>query len=178
MRWQVRMLGLLTAGAALLGAGSCVQATDFFNTDFLSGLSGRNATLPGEAPGLLVAVENRTTRPAEVIVSYRDGDDAVTNYTTFVSPQDKNQQLLLCPITEITVGSVANLEASGAIVSLVPDATTALDQLPYIEVDAFGSILREAVNFDCGDEVLFVLDESTRTSSGYEIIAFIRRAPT
>lgn len=178
MRWQLRMLGLATAFAALSSTGSCVTASDVFNTDFLSGLFGQNATLPGDAPGLLVAVENRTTRPAQVVVSYRDGDDAVANYTTFISPQDKNQQLLLCPITEVTVGSVGDLEMSGAIVSLVPDATTALDQLPYIQVDPFGSILREEVNFNCGDEVLFVLDESTRTSSGYEVIAFIRRSPT
>ena len=59
---------------------------------------------------------------------------------------------------------------------LHPPSTAAA--IPYIDVEAFGVLLREGVNYDCGDSLLFVVEPSGVTRSGYETIAYFRRATT
>jgi len=180
---------LMTATVLLLGAGlcGCGGALNILNPDFLAavGLGERVAALPGDAPGLLVKVENRTSRWAGVDVSFRDGQDTVDRFTTTLAPGDQNGQMLPCPIKEITLGDVSNLQTPGAVVFLADlttgqqngqqGAVTAADA-PFIEVDPFGVLLREGVNYDCGDELLFVVQPSGATRSGYQTFVFVRRS--
>ncbi|MBU0616232.1 MAG: hypothetical protein KKI02_00800 [Planctomycetes bacterium] len=173
----------LGLGALLAGCGLVGEVTNMFNPDLLSslGMGANVATLPGDAPGLLVAVENRTSRWASMVVSYRDSEDKVRNYTTLVAPGDKSAQMLVCPIGEITLGDVSNLKQTGARVYLLDTATADPNSVavaPFIEVDAFGVLLSEEVNYDCGDGVTFALLTSSTARSGYQAYAFIRRAGT
>lgn len=180
----------MLAGSRLLAVGAGLTLTAVFagcgsplgllNPNFGSvlGLSGEQvATLPGDAPGLLVSVENRTGRWIDIVVSYRDRDDNATAYTTLVGPWDKGAQMLVCPVREITLGDVSDLEAAGVVVYLMDEMDEVEDptQVPYVEVDPFGTLLREGVNYDCGDELLFVVQPSSDTRSGYRTFAFIRR---
>ena len=169
----------LALGTALLGCGA-LQLTNFLNEDFLSalGLGKSVASLPGDAPGLLVSVENQTTRFIAITISYRDVNDNVKSYSSTVASGDKGSQLLTCPVQEITIGDVSNLTLSGARVYLVdtlPDPNN-LSGMPYIEVEAFGVLMRNTVNYDCGDGLIFTVQPSSLTSSGYQTIAYIRRS--
>jgi hypothetical protein len=72
----------------------------------------------------------------------------------------------------MTLGDVGNLDATGAIVRL--GGGTADD--PYIEVEPFGVLLQEGINYDCGDVITFTILPSSATLSGYQSFAFIRRS--
>jgi hypothetical protein len=166
--------------AALCGC-SLLNLDTFLNPELLTslGLGEKVATLPGDAPGLLVATANRTSRPCHVFVSYRDPNDNVQTYTANLAAGDETAQMLVCPVQEITLGDVSNLQTAAARVYLVAgtvtDATT-LASAPYIEVDAFGVLLREEVNYNCGDGLTFTIEESALTRSGYQAFAYIRPA--
>jgi hypothetical protein len=173
----------LTLGVGLAGCGLLDQVTNMFNPDLLSslGLGGQVASLPGDAPGLLVAVENRTDRIAAMVVSYRDSANAVQTYTTQVAPNGKSAQMLVCPIGEITLGDVSNLKQSGARIFLLDTVAAdpnAVAAAPFIEVDPFGVLLEDTVNYRCGDGLTFTVQSSSAASSGYQVFAFIRRSGT
>lgn len=169
----------LALGAALLGCGA-FQLTNFVNPDFLSalGLGTSVASLPGDAPGLLVSVENQTDRFIAITISYRDVNDDVQSYSSTIASGDKSSQLLTCPVQEITIGDVSNLNLSGARVYLVDTLSdpNAISSAPYIEVEAFGVLMKTSVNYDCGDGLIFTVQPSSLTSSGYQTIAYIRRS--
>jgi hypothetical protein len=111
-----------------------------------------------------------------MVVAYREESDA-DSYTSTIGPLDKTAQMLTCPITELTVGDVSGLDQSGVRVYLVDSLTgDGLVGTPFIEVDPFGTLLKEGVNYDCGDGVTFSVQPSSTTRSGYQIFAYIRRA--
>ena len=116
MRWRNGLAAGLGAvlSTAVLGCG-LLNFSEFLSADLLSslGVGSKVASLPGDAPGLLVAVENRTSRPCQVQVSYRDANYTVTAYITNVPPGDRNAQMLVCPVAEITLGDVYNLDKIG-----------------------------------------------------------------
>jgi len=181
-RRSAMVAGLVLLGA-LAGCGPLANWANVFNPDLMSalGMGTEVATLPGDAPGLLVTVENRTTRWILIVVEYRDANDEVSGFRTNVAPADKTSQMLVCPIKEITMGSVASLEQVGARVYLVDPAsvggdTTALDNAPFVEVDPFGVLLQDGINYDCGDGITFTVQESSQSRSGYQAFAYIRRA--
>ena len=169
-------------GICLAGCGTLLQSFySIFNPDFLPelGLGTEAASLPGNAaPGLLVSVENRTGRFAEMTISYRTSGNQVQQYTTSVASHQKSGQMLICPIDEITVGDVSNPKLSGARVFLLDTVTdpNALASAPFIDVDAFGQNLRAGSNYDCGDGVTFAIQDSAIAPSGFQIFAYIRRA--
>jgi len=166
-----------------LGAG-CVSPAEFVSPEFLTalGYSPTVRTLPAEAPGLLVSVENRTGRWAVVAVSYRSGDGSIETYSTRLPAGSRSGQMLLCPVAEITLGSVADLTQPGAIVALstdifeIEEANGLPTNTPYVIVEPFGVLLREEVNYDCGDELVFVVEPSGQTRSGFQTRALIRRS--
>jgi len=169
-------LGVLVALSIV--TTSCVSPSEFLNPSFLSalGASSSVATLPGEAPGLLVSVENLTNRAVEMVVSYRDGDGDVNNYTTYLDSGDKSAQMLVCPISEITLGNVGDLTMAGVRVALVTDIGDAtINEVPYMDVEPFGRLLRDGVNYDCGDSIEFVVLSSGSSASGYQTVAYFRR---
>ncbi len=177
-RTAVGVAGVLSA--VLTGCTVLQDFTNVLNPDLLSalGLGVQVANLPGDAPGLLVGVDNRTSRWAALTVAYRTSAEQAKSFTTNVAPQNKSAQMLICPITEITVGDVSNIKQSGARVFLIENATavTDLENAPFIEVDAFGVLLMEGVNYDCGDAVTFAIQESSISRSGYQIYAYVRRS--
>ena len=166
--------------AVTLMAGCTGQLMNLLNPDMLSalGVGTRVSSLPTEAPGILVEVENQTDLWVRVVVSYRGSSSTPENYTAFVAPRSKSGQMLSCPISEITLGDVQNLETPGARVFLADNVTdsSTLDSFPYIEVDAFGVLLQDdgADNFDCGDGILFTVQTSSLAASGYQTFAYVR----
>ena len=175
----------LAAGAGLalcvLAAGcGAIQVTNLLNPDFLTalGLGTPVATLPGVAPGLLVAVENRVDHPIVMVVSYRDQNDNVQSYTNTLAVGGTSATMLVCPVSEITLGDVSNLNQSGARVYLTsaPPDPNSLGGAAFIDVEPFASLLREGINYDCGDGLTFTVQTSTATRSGFQTFAFIRRS--
>ncbi len=172
---------LAEVGVLVLLIAGCGYLPNLFNEEFLAAF-GRGvdvANLPGDAPGLLVSVANVTNRWITVVISYRDGGDAVQNYTTTVGPGEKTGQMLICPVQELTMGDVSSLQAPGARVYLVDASVASAAELvnaPYIDVEPFGTLLKDVVNYDCGDEVVFTVETSNLTRSGYQTYAYIRRA--
>lgn len=181
MAGRIAVVTTLALAVGLAGCTALANFTEILNPNLTAALVGPDvASLPEDAPGLLVGVENRTGRWVRMLVSYRDDDDKVENYTTTVAPGDTSAQMVVCPVTELTLGSVGDLSQTGALVYLVEPsdvaAGTSLDDSPYIEVDAFGVLLMEESNYDCGDGVTFAVQESSASTSGYQVWAYIRRS--
>ena len=177
--------GRLTLGVVCgVVMAACISCTEFVNSELLTALAGQAVrTLPSEAPGLLVSVENRTEHLASVAISYRGSGQDVKSYTLTLEAQQHSAQLLVCPVTEITLGNVTNLAQSGAWVVLQDVQTVPLlDQagapvgVPFIEVEPFAVLLRESVNYECGDELQFLVEPSGATRSGFGTEVLIRRS--
>jgi len=174
MRWPCRTsatTGLLVAACLLAG---CAAVGSLFNPEFLTALSGSSqaASLPGDAPALVVAVENATNRPAEALVSYRTTAEGVDSFWATVEPYSKTAQALACPVEEITLGLLSDPGEPGVYIRL--GGGTVND--PYIEVEPFGVILKDGINYDCGDSLTFRVQPSGATRSGYQTYVYIRRA--
>ncbi len=162
-------------------AGCTMDVASFLNPDLMSIVGGGTevATLPGDAPGLLVSVENRTDRWIRMVVSFRDPEDEADAFTEYVQPGQKTGRMLDCPVSQITVGDTSDLDLSGARVYPIENrsnSVAALLSAPFIEVDPFGNLLRDDVNYDCGDSLLFTVEASSASQSGYRVFAYIRRS--
>jgi len=168
-RWAV-----VAGGLALVLVSGCGDLLGLFNGEFLSalGMGSSVASLPGDAPTLYVGIQNGTDKVIEAQLSYRTKDTGVETITTVVEPGQTTAQALGCPIDELTLGSVTDAKGVGARVRLGDG--TAAD--PFIEVEPFGVILKNQVNYSCGDGVTFVVNRSSATRSGYLITAFFQRA--
>lgn len=167
----VRLAAIAVVG--LLPA--CDSGLGLLNPDFVELLRpGSSAKgIPGDNPAILVYVQNLTDRWAVMTVSYRTGDDAVVQYSTSLNPGDKSGQVIVCPVTEITLGSVSDLSEVGVRVGARRGPLTADPlQEPFIEVEPFGILLVEDVNFGCGDSLTFVVQPSDSSSSGFGTIAY------
>ena len=170
-----RCLRLATCLSIVVAAGCSGNLTSLFNDEFLTqlGVTQRAASLPGSAPAIIIRVENRTTRTIEASVSMRLGGDNVDSFVTVVPPGASTGRAVNCPVTEITLGDIADLDQTGAIVRLgdgTPDD-------PFVEVEPFGVLFKAGANYDCGDSVTFAVVPSAQTASGYQTIAFVQRAP-
>ena len=167
---------LAAACLSLAATAGCVgNLTNLFNDEFLNqlGVTQRAASLPGSAPAIVVQVENRTDRTIDAVVSMRMGGDNVDSFVTNVPPGASTGRAIICPVTEITLGDIADLTRVGAVVRLGDG--TAND--PTIDVEPFGVLLKEGANYDCGDSITFAVVQSSQTQSGYQTIVFLQRAP-
>lgn len=172
-RAAVLTVGLVTVGLV----GGCPGGLDLLNPEFVSALGGgaRIASVPGTAPSVLVAIENRTQLPARMTLSYRLKDKGVVTTTYQIVAGGRTAQALLCPVQEMTCGIVTDASASGAQLLLATGGAFD-DTAPFIEVEPFGVIMKESVNYDCGDAITFAVEPSGVTVSGYRIFAYIERA--
>ena len=163
-----------TASAALLLSGGCIGTGEFLNPEFLAALGVTNgvATVPGEAPAVIIELENRTGRVIEGQLTWRNSDGTVDERILVVPTDSKTSEAVICPVEEMTLGDVSNPQATGAVVRLGNGGPTD----PFIAVEAFGVVLQEGVNYSCGDSVTFTVQPSNLTNSGYQAFAFIRRA--
>ena len=173
MRRSMRIIGL--AGLALAAGTGCSPDT-FLNSEFLSALGySQGATLiPGESPEVKVQVENRTDRVVEALLTVRLAQDNVQQRTYSIPAGAKFGEAFFCPVSQMTLGDVANTSTTGAIVRLGNGGAND----PIVEVEPFGVILESGVNYDCGDAVTFSVLPSAQTRSGYQIFAFVRRSGT
>lgn len=160
-------------GCSVLGSGPLAA----LNPDFVQSLGGGTqvANVPGEAPVLLVELENATTQVVDMRLQYRDStDQGIITLIETLQPGDLSGVTLVCPVEELTLGELGNPEGVGAFVRLGSQTTND----PFVSVEPFGVELQDQVNFDCGDVVTFRVQPSASTASGYQVFAFIRRAET
>lgn len=173
-RYAVRLgVILAVAGVCALPMG-CGQALSIFDPAFLAdlGVGSRAASLPGAAPAVLVEVENRTTRVIDVSLSWRIERDTVETLFFTIGPDEALGEVLFCPVDEVTLGDVGDLNALGAAVRLGGEGPND----PFVEVEPFGVLLKNGANYDCGDSITFTVQPSSATPSGYQIFALIQRA--
>ncbi len=173
---MARTSTILMTLLGLLGTAGCISPLEIFSDDFLRafGAVPSAASLPGEAPSLVIGVQNDTGRVIEYQLSFRNsageidvrsgalpatGDGVVVSTAQF------------CPVTEVTLGDVSNLSATGAVVRL----GTGLATDPFVQVEPFGILLQEGVQFSCGDRITFRVATSSATPSGYRVFATIER---
>lgn len=178
MRSLLRVFVALACLGGALGVPGCIGLDGIFASELLSALGGGSsvADIPGDAPAILVTLQNNTGRTIRAALSYRVEDLGVETVTYDIEPGEKTAQALICPIPEITLGNVSDSSATGAVVLLNEGSSDAEFDAPYIEVEPFGVIMREGVNYDCGDAITFSVVTSSATRSGYQIFAFIERA--
>ncbi len=173
MRAYRRSAAVVALLASAVLTGGC-SVTALLNPDFLPTVLGGGgvAELPGDAPSIVVTLENTTDRVVTFQLMYRDANGDVETFQTTLSAASSTAQALICPVEEMTLGDLSNLQMSGAFVRL--GAGTQSD--PFVAVEPFGYVLREGVNYDCGDGVTFSVRASGATASGYQTFAFIQRA--
>jgi hypothetical protein len=166
------MAGWSGAAIALL-LGGCSGLSTLLNPDFVSSLGGGQqvAAFPGNAPEILLVVENHTNKNIQASVAYRTTEGGVKTFTDFIEPGEHTARALFCPIEEITLGDLSDLTVSGAHVLL----GTGLPTDPFVEVEPFGVVMQETINYSCGDEITFSVQASSATLSGYQVFAFIRK---
>ncbi len=159
-------------GATLLSALCGCDPSVFLNPDFAiaAGLSDGAASLPGEAPTLLVSVENRTARPVNYLLTWRNDDGSTGQREDAVRAGQTFSTALPCPVSEVTLGQIGDSSSVGA--AIVLGDGNAGD--PLLAVEPFGRVLQEGVNYNCGDSVTFSVIGTGATASGYQIYAFIR----
>lgn len=170
--------GVMLLAGTLLPAG-CPVLTDALSPTILNatGLGERVASLPGDALAIVVEVENGTDRVIEFRISWRDAQEEAHEQTGVLGAGEKYAEALFCPVKELTLGDISDLDAVGVVVRL--GATGGLQGGaggPYLEVEPFGVLLQEGINYDCGDSVTFSVLPSQATLSGYQVFAFIRRS--
>lgn len=173
-----RMLTTTACATALLSA-SCTAIPaalyEFIDPAFLNslGIGTQPVTTPGEAPAVILEIENKTSFVIEANLAWRTTDSGtVEQRPVSIGSSEKYSELVFCPLTRVTLGELGDSEAIGAIVRY--GAGTAAD--PFVEVEPFGRDLVVNVNYDCGDVVTFTVLPSSQTLSGYQIFAFIRRS--
>jgi hypothetical protein len=165
---------LMLSAGLIAGLAGCSPEI-FLNTEFLASLGfGQGAaTLPGESPEVLVQVENRTDRTVEALLTVRTGEDDVAQRALTIPPGlPALGEAFFCPVSQLTLGDVANPNSVGAVVRLGNGGAND----PVIEVEPFGVILESGINYDCGDSILFAVIPSAESVSGYQIFAFVRRS--
>lgn len=170
--WNVRALWI--ALAAGLASAGCGFSSQLFNAEFLNtiGFGGQAASLPGEAAAAIVGVENGVANVIEFRLTWRDANGRVQERIQTLEPGVKFAEAVICPMEEVTLGDVADLTSTGAVVRL--GGQTSAD--PVIEVEPFGFLLQEGINYDCGDSVVFRVMTSGETASGYRIFAYLQRS--
>lgn len=158
----------------LVVAAGCSSSTSILNPGFLQalGLGPTAADQPGEAPTIVIEVENNTGRILEYRVTWRDADGTTQERIGGLAVAEKYSESVICPVTEMTLGDVGDLSALGAIVRL----GNGDPEDPFIDVEPFGVLLQEEINYFCGDVVTFTVLPSSATQSGFQAYAFIRES--
>ncbi|MCA9242759.1 MAG: hypothetical protein KDA32_02300 [Phycisphaerales bacterium] len=161
-------------GAAVLMATVGCTGVSFFNPDFLSalGVGAGVAQLPGDSPAIVIRIENSSGRPIVFELSWRDEMGRVERRDGVLGIVETFGEVVVCPVQDLTLGDVTDREQPGAYVLLGDGQVTD----PFIEVEAFGIILQDEVNFNCGDVITFEVTSSGTSPSGYQVLARISRA--
>lgn len=156
----------------LLGAlGGCFNPTSLLNPDFLStiGLGSKVAIVPGENPAIVIEVENQTTHVVDTRLTVRDGAGNVSERQYTLGAGQKRSETWVCPVEAVTLGDVSDLTSTGAIVRLGNGDPAD----PFIVVEPFGVLLRNEINYACGQKVNFSVVTSGATQSGYQVFAYV-----
>jgi len=169
---RTRMFGWAGSVLAVFAVG-CTSPAAFFNPEFLTslGLGSSVASIPGDAPAILVEVENRTSKNIEATISWRGDASDIQERQIVIAAQDTYSELVFCPVNTITMGQLSDKQSIGAVIRLGNGG----DADAKIDVEPFGRDLLSGTNYDCGDAVSFTVQGSSLTQSGYQIFAFIRR---
>ena len=174
LRNRVIAAARISVAAVSLASVGCVSPTTFFSEDFLTalGFGDTAANLPGEAPAIIIEMENRSGRTIEARVTWQ-GDGNESRERVFVVPDgEKFSEVVVCPVTRMTLGQLGDLSAAGAAVRLGDGSAGS----PFIEVEPFGRVLEDQINYQCGDAVTFTIQPSSATLSGYQAFAYVRRS--
>lgn len=171
-----RTMTLFAAIVLPLGIGCTnFQVANLLNPNFLAEVTDTTspASLPGQARSILVTFESRLNNPTQFTISYRTLNNEIpAPFSGSITPNSQLATAIACPILEITCGDITDLSAGGVFVGLAGQT----DNDPFIAVEPFGILLREGVNYECGDGVTFVVLESQATASGYRVLAFVEEA--
>lgn len=160
--------------ACAVAQTGCLSATSLLNPELLTslGVTARASDLPGEAPAVVFEVSNQTGRTVEFLLSWRDANNEVQQRRRTLPPGETFSEVVVCPASAVTLGDVSNLETVGARVRL----GNGTQNDAFIEVEPFGVLLQDGINYNCGDVVTFSVQRSNATDSGFRIFAFIRRS--
>jgi hypothetical protein len=169
---ELKLAALCGAVCAATLSGCVGSIESLFNDQFLTqvGATREAANIPGVAPAIVVNLENRTTRTVVAEISYRLETDTIEAATLVVQPGITTGRALVCPVLETTIGDLSSPDMPGVRVILGaggPDDA-------FVEVEPFGVVLTEGVNYDCGDSITFAVMPSSSSRSGYTIVAFIQ----
>lgn len=173
---MARSMIIVLAMAGLSAAAGCINPTAVFADDFLQafGAVPSAASLPGEAPSLVIGVRNDTGRVIEYQLSFRNSAGEIDVRSGALPASGEGVVIStaqFCPVSEVTLGDVSNLTTTGAVVRLGSGLATD----PFVQVEPFGVLLQEGVQYSCGDRITFRVASSSATPSGFRVFATIER---
>lgn len=174
LRKRILAVAKVSIAAVFCASMGCVTPSTFFSEDFLTalGFGDTAANLPGEAPAIIIEMENRSGRTIEARVTWQDDGSTSRERLFVLADGEKFSEVVVCPIARMTLGQLGDLNSAGAVVRLGDGSADS----PYIEVEPFGRILEDQINYQCGDAVTFTIQPSSTTASGFRAFAYVRRS--
>ncbi len=162
-----RYIGLETAAAIFgvaIALGGCSLASQSLNPQFMEVLGTPFAPIaPGTAPFVLIRNINMTDERVLFSFEWVPAGTLASAVTGFNLPPDEDGGVLVtCPVSQITLGSLDNPNAPGALVIF--------DDNTRQEIPSLGKNLREGIDYFCGDVVIFATVRDSSTVGGYSTI--------
>jgi len=130
---------------------------------------GSTSAPPLQGDEIFIVIDNRTPNMIDAQVSYRTSAGFADSYVMDVPPGGRHARYLVCGTTEITLGNVDDETVSGVSVRL--GAGSVSD--PRVAVEPLEELLTHGVDYECGDEIAFIVMTSRETESGYTVMVTI-----
>ncbi len=155
-------IAVLAVLGTVLGCNN--MGTDSLNPQFMEVLGTPYAPVaPGTAPFVVIRVLNMTDHQVIFYISIEPANgEPIQPITANVNSGFDGGMALSCPIPRITLGDVTNRDATGALI--------VFDENTRQEIPALSKILRDGIDYFCGDLIVFAAIKDNSTVGGYSLI--------
>lgn len=162
---------LVWAAFALPFLTGCAVFSDAINPNLITSLGFDPNSILSPRGTVIIVFNNETTAVANFFAYYADGELATATQSsgiaTSVDPNSTKNQVLECNgVAIISPGQLGNETAATAVAAEVIGAQNA------VQVNYTGSILRQGIDYTCGDvvEIRLVAAGGTDQQQAYAII--------
>lgn len=154
-------IAVLAVLATVLGCTNIVSSS--LNPQFLEVLGTPYAPVaPGTAPFVVARVLNMTDHRVLFFVSFEPTSQEPGTFTFNVDADTDSGLVFSCPTHRLTLGDITNRDATGALIIF--------DDNTRQEIPALRKILRNGIDYFCGDLIVFAAIKDSSTVGGYSLI--------
>lgn len=158
-----RLLGFAAISLALCASSGCVFLADLVNRDVLLQLGVDPDTVLRPSGTTIVVFDNQTSSSVQFqFYQTADPTDLTISTRTLaiaVDPQSNTNEVLRCPTGGVSLGIVG---ANFAVTNTGATITAAGAQGAGTAVTYGGAILREGIDYGCGDVIQFTIAQAAQ----------------